>query len=165
MDLAASRLIDLTATEAVITKALIDLRTLVEVCEGQLRELVTDDRDERVLEEWREEWLDSELRGDERFHAIIDSLLDEIEKRFDLLTTGTITKNRQGWPISWSWETQDRIDLVKAVTRFSSNYAPLFGSLLRLRVSGPGRPAPFPGRSDPGPASAGRAGSIARSSR
>ncbi|MGH3205225.1 MAG: hypothetical protein ACRDP5_24720 [Streptosporangiaceae bacterium] len=103
---------------------------LVEVYEGQLRELVTDDGDERVLEELREEWLDSELRGDERFHAIIDSLFDEIEKRFDLLATGTFTKNRQGWPISWSWETEDRSELVKAVTRFSSNYAPLFGSLL-----------------------------------
>ena len=98
----ASGLIDLTATEAVITKALTNLRTLVEVYEGQLRELVTDDGDERVLEELREEWLDSELRGDERFHAIVDSLFDEIEKRFDLLATGTITKNRQGWPISWS---------------------------------------------------------------
>jgi hypothetical protein len=141
----ASRLIDLTATEAVITKALTNLRTLVEGFEGQLRELVTDDGDERVLEEYREEWLDSELRADERFHAIVDSLFDEIEKRFDLLITGAITKNRQGWPISWSWETEDRIELVKAVTRFSSNYAPLFGSLLTplvngIRVAGPFAP-------------------------
>ena len=98
----ASGQIDLTATEAVITKALTNLRTLVEGYEGQLRELVTEDGDERVLEELREEWLDSELRGDERFHAIVDTLFDEIEKRFDLLAAGTITKNRQGWPISWS---------------------------------------------------------------
>lgn len=126
----ASRLIDLTATEAVITKALTNLRTLVEGYEARLRELVTDDGDERVLAELREEWLDSELRGDERVHGIVDSLFDEIEKRFDLLAAGTITKNRQGWPISWSVETEDRAELVKAVTRFSSNYAPLFGSLL-----------------------------------
>ena len=141
----ASGLIDLTVTEAVITKALSNLRTLVERYEAQLRELVTDDRDERVLEELREEWLDSELRGDERFHAIVDSLFDEIEKRFDLLAAGTITKNRQGWPISWSVETEDRVELVKAVTRFSSNYAPLFGSLLTplvngIRVAGPFAP-------------------------
>ena len=141
----ASGLIDLTATEAVITKALTNLRTLVEGYEAQLRELVTDDGDERVLEELREEWLDSELRGDERFHAIVDSLFDEIEKRFDLLAAGTITKNRQGWPISWSVETEARVELVKAVTRFSSNYAPLFGSLLTplvngIRVAGPFAP-------------------------
>ncbi len=141
----ASGLIDLTVTEAVIAMALTSLRTLVEGFEGQLRELVTDDGDERVLEELREEWLDSELRGDERFHAIVDSLFDEIEKRFDLLAAGTITKNRQGWPISWSWETEDRTELVKAVTRFSSNYAPLFGSLLTplvngIRVAGPFAP-------------------------
>jgi hypothetical protein len=142
----ASGLIDLTATEAVITKALANLRSLVEAHESQLRELVTDDGDERVLEEYREEWLDSELRGNELFHAIVDSLFDEIEKRFDLLTTGSITKSRQGWPISWSWETEDRMELVKAVTRFSSNYAPLFGSLLTplvngIRVAGPFAPA------------------------
>lgn len=141
----ASELIDLAATEAVIAKALSNLRTLVEAYKGQLRELVTDDGDERVLEELREEWLDSELRSDERFHAIVDSLFDEIEKRFDLLTTGTITRNRQGWPISWSWETEVRTELVKAVTRFSSNYAPLFGSLLTplvngIRVAGPFAP-------------------------
>jgi hypothetical protein len=141
----ASELFDLTVTEAVIMKALANLRTLVEAYEDQLRELVTGDGDERVLEELREEWLDAELRRDERFHAIVDSLLEEIEKRFDLLATGTITKNRQGWPISWSWETEDRTDLVKAVTRFSSNYAPLFGSLLSplvngIRVAGPFAP-------------------------
>jgi hypothetical protein len=141
----AGGLIDLTATEAVISKALTNLRTLVEAYDGQLRELVTDDGDERILEELREEWLDSELRGDERFHAIVDSLFDEIEKRFDLLAVGTTNKNRQGWPISWSWETEDRTELVKAVTRFSSNYAPLFGSLLTplvngIRVAGPFAP-------------------------
>ena len=141
----ASDVIDLEATEAVVTKALSNLRALVEAYEDQLRELVTDDGDERVLEELREEWLDSELRGDERFHAIVDSLFDEIEKRFDLLAAGTITKNRQGWPVSWSWETEDRTDLMKAVTRFSSNYAPLFGSLLTplvngIRVAGPFAP-------------------------
>ncbi len=141
----ASGLIDLTATEAVITKALASLHTLVEAYKGQLRELVTDDGDERVLEELREELLDSELRSDERFHVIVDSLFDEIEKRFDLLTIGTITKNRKGWPISWSWETESRTELVKAVTRFSSNYARLFGSLLTplvngIRVAGPFAP-------------------------
>lgn len=141
----ASKLIDLTATEAVITKALTHLRTLVEGYEGQVRELATDEDDERVVEELREELLDSELRSDETFHAIVDSLFDEIEKRFDLLTSGTVTKNRQGWPVIWSWETEDRVELVKAVTRFSSNYAPLFGSLLTplvngIRVAGPFAP-------------------------
>ncbi|MEY9935424.1 energy-coupling factor transporter ATP-binding protein EcfA2 [Catenulispora sp. GP43] len=141
----ASKLIDLSATEAVIARALINLRTLVEAYEEQLRELVIDDSDERVIEEWREVYLDSELRGDERFHAIVDSLFDEIEKRFDLLATGAITKSRQGWPISWSWETEDRTDFMRAVTRFSSNYAPLFGSLLTplvngIRVAGPFAP-------------------------
>ncbi len=138
-------LIDLSATEEVIVNSLEILRTLVAEYEEQIRELATEDSDERLLEELREELLDSELRGDDRFHAVVDALFDEIEKRFDLLVSGEVTKNRQGWPISWSWETEDRTDLVKAVTRFSSNYAPLFGSLLTplvngIRVAGPFRP-------------------------
>ena len=37
------------------------------------------------------------LRDDETFHEIADALMDEIEKRFDLLPPGTVVRNRQGW--------------------------------------------------------------------
>lgn len=104
--------------------------------------LADDDADERVLEEIIEETLDEVLRGDERFHAVVDGLFDEIEKRFALLEVGEIRRNRQGWPVVWSWST-DWADLVRAVTRFSSNYAPLFGSLLTPLVSGIRVAGPF----------------------
>ena len=76
----------------------------------------------------------------------MDSLVDEIEKRFTTLEAGELKRNRQGWPTSWSWESEDRAAFIKVVTRFSSNYAPLFGRLLTplvngIRVSGPFEPA------------------------
>ena len=142
IDILADDSIDLSATEAEIKSALVRLRELVDAHRDQVGELATDEGDERVVEELVEETLDFELRGDERFHGIVDRLFDEIEKRFDLLTDGKVTKNRQGWPVSWAWETESRADLVKAVTRFSSNYASLFGTLLTplvngIRVAGP----------------------------
>jgi len=69
-------------------------------------------------------------------------LLDEIEKRFDLLDPAQVRRTKQGWPLSWSWETHDRKAFIQAVSRFSSNYARYFGQLLTplvngIRVSGP----------------------------
>lgn len=124
-------------TEAVIARAIDSLRAIVnEHAEATRDALVEDENDERVLEEIIEETLDEVLRADERFHTLVDALFDEVEKRFDSLTVGEIRRNRQGWPISWSWSSENRGELLKAVTRFSSNYAPLFGSLLTPLVSG-----------------------------
>lgn len=134
-------------TAEVIEQALEDLHLLVGEHAEAVRAAVGDsDGDERVVEELIEETLDVELRRDERYHAVVDALFDEIEKRFDLLDRGEVSRSRQGWPVSWSWSTSDRADLVRAVTRFSSNYAPLFGTLLTplvngIRVSGDFRPA------------------------
>ena len=71
--------------------------------------------------------------------------MDEIERRFDLLTAGAIEKTKQGWPRSWSYESGDRQIFLKVVSRFSSNYAPYFGTLLTplvngIRVAGPFAP-------------------------
>ncbi len=138
--------LDLAATAATIDVGIKDLRSTVASHEGAVREALADEEasegDDRVLEELIEETLDEELRRDETFNTVVDSLFDEIEKRFDLLVEGDVRKNRQGWPLCWSWSTDSRSDLIRAVARFSSNYAPLFGTLLTplvsgIRVSGP----------------------------
>jgi hypothetical protein len=89
--------------------------------------------------------LDKLLRADEQFNAIVDSLIDEIETRFDAISPGTITRDQQGWPAMWTWESGDVTEFLRAVNRFSSNYAPLFGHLFSplvdgIRVAGPFRP-------------------------
>lgn len=145
--------LDLDQTGAVIANCVAAVKALVDEHAAEVRSSLSQDDagDERLIEELIEESMDDELRRDERYHRIVDSLFDEIEKRFDLLTSGEITRNRQGWPISWQFESEDRAEFIRTVTRFSSNYAPLFGTLLTplvsgIRVAGPFLPAWNEGR-------------------
>lgn len=138
--------VDLGTTNQVIMSAVRSVRAEVERHAEAIRdEFQASKEDERVVVEYVEENLDTELRQTDEFHGIVDSLIDEIEKRFATLDVGHLKKSRQGWPVSWSWATDDREAFIKVITRFSSNYAPLFGRLLTplvngIRVSGPFRP-------------------------
>ena len=139
--------VDLATTNAVVTHAVEAVKAVVSRHVKELAEALSDDAedDERVIEELIEENLDSELRQSDEFHEIVDSLVDEIEKRFGTLEAGELRRNRQGWPTTWSWESHDRAAFIKVVTRFSSNFAPLFGRLLTplvngIRVRGPFQP-------------------------
>jgi hypothetical protein len=107
-----------------------------------------DGEDERVVEEIFEEELDDLLRDEEEFQEVADSLMEEIEKRFELLPDGETSKTKQGWPLSWhgTWPSEEREAFLKAISRFSSNYAPFFGRLLTplvngVRVAGPFAPS------------------------
>lgn len=146
---------DLEAVDLAVTENLL-LRSVTQLCElaptlaSQLRtELDAEgEDDERVIEEIFEEELDNLLRGEEAFHEIADALMDEIEKRFELLPPGDVTKTRQGWPLSWKgeWSVENRGEFLTSISRFSSNYAPLFGRLLTplvngVRVAGPFSPS------------------------
>lgn len=140
--------IDLDATNALLEKCLIALRAIAARHGNELKDMLgaTDEKDQRVVDEIFEEELDRRLREDEEFHRISDDLMDEIELRFSLLTEGEIRRSKQGWPQSWSWETDDRAAFIRVVSRFSSNQAPRFGRLLTplvngVRVSGPFVPA------------------------
>lgn len=135
---AADGVIDLDATNALLTKTLTALRAVAARHGDQLKtELgATDEKDQRVVDELFEEELDRRLREDDEFHRISDDLMDEIELRFSLLTDGTVRRNKQGWPQSWSWETDDRATFIKTITRFSSNHSPRFGRLLTPLVNG-----------------------------
>jgi energy-coupling factor transporter ATP-binding protein EcfA2 len=135
---AADSAIDLEATNALLTRTMAALRAIA-ARHGDLLKTelgAIDEKDQRVVDELFEEELDSRMREDEDFHRISDELMDEIELRFSLLTDGTVRRNKQGWPQSWSWETDDRASFIKTVTRFSSNHAPRFGRLLTPLVNG-----------------------------
>jgi energy-coupling factor transporter ATP-binding protein EcfA2 len=142
---AADQVIDLDGTNALLTKCISDLRSIAAQHGDQLKADLgaTDEKDQRVVDELFEEELDRRLREDEEFHRVSDNLMDEIELRFALLDEeGTVRRNKQGWPQSWSWQTDNRAAFIKAVARFSSNHAPRFGRLLTplvngIRVSGP----------------------------
>jgi energy-coupling factor transporter ATP-binding protein EcfA2 len=130
--------IDIDATNVVLTKALAALRTILARHVDQLKvELgAIDEKDQRVFDELFEEELDRLLRDDDEFHRLSDGLMDEVELRFSLLTDGTVRRNKQGWPQSWSWETDNRTAFIRTVTMFSSNHSPRFGRLLTPLVNG-----------------------------
>lgn len=132
--------VDLTATDELLAQTTTNLRVIAHRLGDSLRTDLdaSGEEDERVLDEIFEEELDNLLRDEEAFHEIADALMDEIEKRFDLLPPGEVKKTRQGWPLAWSgeWPADERKEFLKAISRFSSNYAPFFGRLLTPLVNG-----------------------------
>lgn len=90
--------------------------------------------------------IEEELQNKEEFHSLVDDILDEVESRFEFITSGELIRSRDGWPTLWTFTSDDREEFVRAVNRFSSNYAPNFGRLLTplvegIRVHGPFAPA------------------------
>lgn len=115
---------------------------LIDAAISTLKFLVTRHGNSDEGETVEDEDLDVALRDDDTFHFIIDSLLDEIERRFTAQETGAFERNDVGWPETWQFSSVDRSTFLQAVNRFTSNYAPLFGHLLTplvdgIRVSGP----------------------------
>lgn len=106
----------------------------------------TTDEDQRVRDELIEEGLDELLRDDDQVHVLIDALIDEMRRRFELIgDTGELARNRQGWPVSWTWSTDDRSTFIRQLRRFTSNSKAGFGRLLTplvdgVRVAGPFQP-------------------------
>lgn len=83
------------------------------------------------------------------FDDLVNDIMDEIRIRFEGIASELRT-HASGWPLAWEYASQDRDAFVRAVRRFSSNYAPAFGTLLTplvdgIRISGPFSPT-FTGR-------------------
>jgi hypothetical protein len=137
--------IDLGNTNTILQSTIKELREIAQKHGNNLQQELqaNNEPDLRVVDEIFEEELDNLLREDEGFHAISDRLMDEIEKRFDLLKEGELKRTKQGWPLLWQWKTEDRQAFIKAVTCFSSNYAPFFGRLLTPLVNGVRVAGPF----------------------
>ena len=138
----------LKRTNDVLSSALASVKEIAARYGESLRtELdATDEKDQRVIDELFEEELDNRTRDDEAFQQVVDAVMDEIEERFALLPGGKLQKTKVGWPLTWTWETGDRDAFIAAISRFASNYAPLFGTLLTplvngVRVAGPFYPA------------------------
>ena len=141
--------VDLSATDELLASSVRRLRELAERLRGRLHaeldQSAEEEDDKRAVDELLEEELDAMLRDDETFHEIADALMDEIEKRFALLPPGTVTRNRQGWPLTWKGERPvgERKEFIRSVSRFSSNYAPWYGRLLTPLVNGVRVVGPF----------------------
>ena len=139
--------IDLAGTEDLLAHTVQELRALAKCLNQDLQsELgVRGEEDQRVADEIFEEELDNLLRDNDDFRQVVDELMEEVEKRFDLLPPGVVKKTRQGWPIVWNgeWPLEQRREFLHAISRFSSNYAPFFGRLLTPLVNGVRVAGPF----------------------
>lgn len=131
---------DLTPTNSLLKEAVNRVRSLAARLGKNLRDELAamDSKDERVLDELFEEELDNLLRDEEEFHAIADALMAEIERRFELVPPGRVSRTKQGWPQSWEgeWEQPARREFLRAISTFSSNHASRFGRLLTPLVNG-----------------------------
>lgn len=88
------------------------------------------------------ELLEETLREDDDVKSVVDEVLEDVETRFTFLNVGDLERDRSGWPTRWTYESDERADFIRTITRFSSNYAPMFGRLLTplvqgMRVAGP----------------------------
>ena len=138
----------LKRTNEVLSLALSSVREIAMRHGDSLRQELnaTEEKDQRVIDELFEEDLDNRTRDDEAFQQVVDSLIDEIEERFSALSDGSqgrLQKTKVGWPLAWSWESTDRQAFIKMLSKFSSNYAPLFGTLLSPLVNGVRVAGPF----------------------
>lgn len=101
------------------------------------------DPDHDVAKQLIEEELDNYIHKDERFHVLVHDVLDALRSRFDLVKVGEVRRHRSGgWPIYWSFNTDDRDEFIRNIRWFSSNFWPDFGRLLTplvggIRVKGP----------------------------
>lgn len=87
-----------------------------------------------------------ELRDDDEMQNLVEEVFEAVEARFQFIEDGNYEPDKSGWPICWRYQTTDRSQFIKHVSRFASNYAPLFGRLLTplvdgIRVKGPFKPS------------------------
>lgn len=104
---------------------------------------VTTGGDDRTIDEIVEDELENRVRRSPVCTKVVEAILSAIEERFDLLTVGRLHRDVNGWPESWTWDTDDRADFLRVITRFSSNQAVFFGTLLTPLVNGIRVAAPF----------------------
>jgi len=88
------------------------------------------------------ELVEAEISQSSQFSDLANDMIDDILGRVDLVKSGEFDRKRSGWPVQWTFETEDRQEFIRQVRWFSSNYAPSFGRLLTplvdgVRVSGP----------------------------
>ena len=110
------------------------------------KELEFDDNDASQQDrDALQELVEEQLMQSDDFHTLVDEILDDVQTRFDSIKVGSLVSKRDGWPSMWTYDTDDRKEFLRAINRFSSNYAPNFGRLLTplvegIRVAGPFEP-------------------------
>jgi hypothetical protein len=85
------------------------------------------------------------LREEPAFNRAIDAIMSEIRDRFDLVETGELKTDADGWPHAWHLVSPERASLLHGLAPLVGNEGVAFGRLLTplvngLRVRGPFHP-------------------------
>jgi hypothetical protein len=90
-----------------------------------------------LAEQAFDERLDDYIRDQPAFIELVETVLDDVASRFDIMEQlGTTVHDRTDWPTYWALETESRPDLLKAIKWFSDNHWTSFGRLLTPLVEG-----------------------------
>jgi hypothetical protein len=122
--------------------------TLVEAVRADIEEGLSnlgDDVNHEDRDIYSQGRLEELLTQQASFHMLINEIVAEIQKRFQLLLGGTLEVDGSEWPISWRFETPNREEFLRTIYLFSSIDHPSFGKLLTplvqgIRTAGPFRP-------------------------
>lgn len=129
---------DIDAMQAVLTSFLERVRVLAD--EAKLRLQNELDVDFSVLKgqekDAAQDLFEDFVQSLPDFDNLVNDILDEVRIRFERIDSGEIKTLPSGWPICWTFEDTDRDKFIREVRRFSSNYAPAFGTLLTPLVDG-----------------------------
>jgi hypothetical protein len=127
-----------------IEEHLNNIRALAETCDSDLKTAISTpaeqlgDAAHQPLETF-----DAWLREQAAFSNLVDDIFSDVEQRFEHLNDGTVSRDAEGWPVSWSFQTTNRKEFMKAANLLSSNHAAYFGRLLTPLVSGMRTAGPF----------------------
>ncbi len=131
--------VDLSRMHATLASFLKRIRALAAEAKASLRSTL-DVEIEALTESDREaaqDLFEDLVQSLPDFDDLVNDIMDEVRGRFAALDgVGALQVHPNGWPESWSYETTDRDAFVRTVRRFSSNYAPAFGTLLTPLVDG-----------------------------
>ncbi|MTV50513.1 hypothetical protein GJ688_16330 [Heliobacillus mobilis] len=79
------------------------------------------------------------------FRMILESVLIEVKKRFDYITTGNWEIGPEEWPVCWTFTSTNRSEVIDILKRITGNHKSYHGELLTplvqgVRLSGPFKP-------------------------
>ncbi|MXV79936.1 MAG: hypothetical protein F4X58_13795 [Chloroflexi bacterium] len=89
--------------------------------------------------EWFADFFHDVLRRLDGFADLVDDILTQIERRFEMVHAGTFEGTSDltlEFPECWRYETSDRNEFLRQVRWFSSNHHEQFGRLLTPLVNG-----------------------------
>ena len=132
------------ANRARLDKYLSAIQSIASNVETRVAKSIGDLKSEMSADD-RAAWLEifaNEVFYNSAFAELGLDVMEDISRRFDMISEGTIERASSDWPTSWTYREGDRSKFLSHVRWFSSNHHMQFGKVLTplvdgIRVRGP----------------------------